>query len=277
MSLPRQVRVGHAPHGEPGARREIGMGWDRTTSRLGPLQSSATRIPRIEQRAHDAPCSWRTSTIRRTARLELSEILDPAFQAWMALREGRQRLANSTGTMMRDMSCAAPARTTAIRLENVAIDYLKSAEGAGESSGSPIPRSTCGTTIRTYVLNTPWSTPGSARPPNAFLDFLLSEPVQKRSLEHGLPSRKPDRAHQSAGKSVRRVPALRPQGGRSGRSVRLRAPSHQQSARLLAAEPGQPLASDHVRIGVLKARSGSVPKLPGLGRFQSTRSRWRAS
>ena len=124
---------------------------------------------------------------KKTARLELSEILDPAFQAWMgAFERGVSGLANSTGTMMRDMVLRGPSSYDGLFVyENVAIDYLKSAEGRWGELRIAYPALNMWNDNPYYVLNTPWSTPEQRKAANAFLDFLLSEPVQKRSLEHG--------------------------------------------------------------------------------------------
>ncbi len=68
---------------------------------------------------------------KKTRDLTLKDILDPQFQSWMsAVESGVSGLSNSTGNMMRDMVLRGPSSYDAIFVyENVAIDYLKNAEG----------------------------------------------------------------------------------------------------------------------------------------------------
>jgi hypothetical protein len=124
---------------------------------------------------------------KKTAHLELKDILDPAFQSWMTtLEKGVSGLANSTGTMMRDMVLRGPSSYDALFVyENVAIDYLKSAEGRWGELRVAYPSVNMWNDNPYYILDAPWSTTDHRKAAGVFLDFLLSEPVQKRSLEHG--------------------------------------------------------------------------------------------
>jgi ABC-type glycerol-3-phosphate transport system substrate-binding protein len=36
------------------------------------------------------------------------------------------------------------------------------------------------------IIDAPWSTPEQKKAAGLFVDFLLSEPIQKQSLDHGL-------------------------------------------------------------------------------------------
>jgi ABC-type sulfate transport system substrate-binding protein len=95
-------------------------------------------------------------------------------------------LSNSTGTMMRDMVLRGPSSYDALFVyENVAIDYLKSAEGRWGELHLAYPALNVWNDNPYYVLNAPWSTGDQKKAAGAFLDFLLSEPIQKASLVHG--------------------------------------------------------------------------------------------
>jgi hypothetical protein len=124
---------------------------------------------------------------KKNARLELKDILDPGFQSWMSdLEHGVSGLSNSTGNMMRDMVLRGPSTFDALFVyENVAIDYLKSAEGRWGELRVAYPSLNMWNDNPYYILDTPWSTAEQRKAAGVFLDFLLSEPVQKRSLEHG--------------------------------------------------------------------------------------------
>ena len=125
---------------------------------------------------------------KKDARLELKDILDSGFQSWMSeLERGVSGLSNSTGNMMRDMVLRGPSSFDALFVyENVAIDYLKSAEGRWGELRIAYPALNMWNDNPYYVLDAPWSTADQRKAAGVFLDFLLSEPVQKRSLEHGL-------------------------------------------------------------------------------------------
>jgi ABC-type sulfate transport system substrate-binding protein len=88
---------------------------------------------------------------------------------------------------MRDMVLRGPSSFDALFVyENVAIDYLKSAEGRWGELRVAYPSVNMWNDNPYYVLNAPWSSSDQRKAAGVFLDFLLSEPVQKRSLEHGL-------------------------------------------------------------------------------------------
>ena len=87
-----------------------------------------------------------------------------------------------------------------------------------------------------YVLDAPWSSAEQREAAEAFLDFLLSEPVQQQSLEHGFRPGNPA-VPVSASRGVRssQLPALRPPAaiGRDLRGSALEVIN--EPARLLAA------------------------------------------
>ena len=123
----------------------------------------------------------------KTRELTLQDILDPGFQAWaQGFERGVSGLSNSTGNMMREMVLKGPSAYDALVVyESVAIDYLKNAEGRWGELRIVYPPRNFWNENPYYVLNAPWSSPGQREAAGRFLDFLLSEPIQKQSLVHG--------------------------------------------------------------------------------------------
>jgi ABC-type Fe3+ transport system substrate-binding protein len=123
----------------------------------------------------------------KTRGLELSDILDPGFQTWaQAFERGVSGLPNSTGNMMREMVLKGPSAYDAVVVyENVAIDYLKNAEGRWGELRVVYPARNMWNENPYYVLDAPWSSEEQRQAAGRFLDFLVSEPIQKQSLVHG--------------------------------------------------------------------------------------------
>jgi Ca-activated chloride channel family protein len=119
--------------------------------------------------------------------LTLKEILGVPFQNWLQdFERGVSGLVHSTGTMMRDMVLKGPSTYDALMVyENVAIDYLKNAEGRWGTLRLVYPERNAWNENPYYVLNAPWSSEDQREAASTFLEFLLSEPIQKRSLVHG--------------------------------------------------------------------------------------------
>ena len=123
----------------------------------------------------------------KTASLSMSDILDPAYQAWLKkLEAGVSGLSNSTANMMREMVLKGPSAFDAVMVyENVAIDFLKNAEGRWGKIRVVYPPVNMWNDNPYYVLDVPWSTAEQRAGAKAFLAFLMSEPVQTRALDHG--------------------------------------------------------------------------------------------
>src|SRR5262245_569796 len=124
---------------------------------------------------------------KKTRGLSLKDILDPAFQVWMNGTESAvSGLSNSTGNMMRDMVLRGPSSYDALFVyESVVIDYLKNAEGRWGELRVAYPRENMWNNNPCYILDVPWSSPEQRKAAGAFLDFLLTEPVQREALKHG--------------------------------------------------------------------------------------------
>ncbi|HSS79138.1 MAG TPA: hypothetical protein VLV54_20630 [Thermoanaerobaculia bacterium] len=67
----------------------------------------------------------------------------------------------------------------------MAIDYLKNAEGRWGELRVVYPKRNLWNENPYYILNATWSSPERQQAAGRFLDFLLSEPIQKQSLVHG--------------------------------------------------------------------------------------------
>jgi hypothetical protein len=103
---------------------------------------------------------------KKSKDLDLKDVVDVGFQNWLQTFEhGVSGLSNSTGNMMREMVLKGPSSYDALIVyESVAIDYLKNAEGRWGQLRVAYPEYKAAET---------------------FLQFLLSEPIQKESLTHG--------------------------------------------------------------------------------------------
>jgi ABC-type Fe3+ transport system substrate-binding protein len=119
--------------------------------------------------------------------LTMADILDVGFQDWMQrLEHGVSGMSNSTGNMMRDMVLKGPSSYDALVVyEDVAIDYLANAEGRWGQLHVVYPPRNLWNDNPYYILNAPWVTPEQRDAAGKFLDFLLSEPIQRLALPHG--------------------------------------------------------------------------------------------
>lgn len=119
--------------------------------------------------------------------LTLADIQTPVFQKWMIdFERGVSGLSNSTGNMMKEMILKGPSSFDGLCVyENVAIDYLRSAEGRWGELRVAYPEHNLWNDNPYYILNAPWSSAEQRRAAGVFLDFLLSARVQQESLAHG--------------------------------------------------------------------------------------------
>jgi ABC-type Fe3+ transport system substrate-binding protein len=123
----------------------------------------------------------------KTKELNLKDILDTGFQQWLEqLENGASGMSNSTGNMMREMVLKGPSSYDALFVyESVAIDYLKNAEGRWGQLRVVYPEYNAWNENPYYIVNASWSSPDQRKAADAFLNFLLTEPIQKQSLVHG--------------------------------------------------------------------------------------------
>jgi ABC-type Fe3+ transport system substrate-binding protein len=123
----------------------------------------------------------------KTKNLALQDVVNVDFQNWLErLERGASGMSNSTGNMMKEMVLKGPSSYDVLFVyENVAIDYLKNAEGRWGQLKIVYPEYNAWNENPYFVLNVPWSTADQQKAANVFLNFLLTEPIQKESLTHG--------------------------------------------------------------------------------------------
>ena len=124
---------------------------------------------------------------RKTKDLTLKDVLDPGFQKWLdEMERGASGMSNSTGTLMQEMVLKGPSSYDALfAYENVAIESLENAEGRWGKLRLVYPEYDAWNENPYYIINAPWSTPDQRKAADAFLNFLLTEPIQKEALRHG--------------------------------------------------------------------------------------------
>jgi hypothetical protein len=119
--------------------------------------------------------------------LSLAEVTQPAFQTRLAEFKGNLAgTSNSTGNLMKDMVTKGPSAFDAVIIyENLAIDYLKAAQGRWGDLHVAYPRSNIWSENPYYILDVPWSSAEQRRAAQTFLTFLLTEPMQRKAYAHG--------------------------------------------------------------------------------------------
>jgi len=124
---------------------------------------------------------------RKTKDLQLKDVVDVGFQNWLqGLERAVSGLSNSTGNMMKEMVLKGPSSYDALLVyESVTIDYLKNAEGRWGQLRVVYPEYNAWNDNPYYIIDAPWSSKEQKQAAQAFLNFLLSEPIQKQSLVHG--------------------------------------------------------------------------------------------
>jgi hypothetical protein len=124
---------------------------------------------------------------KKSRGLSMKDVLDPAFQSWMnGIERAATGMSNSTGNMMRDMVLRGPSSYDVLFVyESVVIDYLKSAEGRWGELRVAYPAQNMWNDNPYYVIDAPWSNSEQRKAADTFLNFLLSEPIQRESLKHG--------------------------------------------------------------------------------------------
>jgi ABC-type glycerol-3-phosphate transport system substrate-binding protein len=124
---------------------------------------------------------------KKTRDLQLKDVVDVGFQNWLqGLERAVSGLSNSTGNMMKEMVLKGPSSYDALLVyESVTIDYLKNAEGRWGQLRVVYPEYNAWNDNPYYIIDAPWSSKEQKQAAETFLNFLLSEPIQKQSLVHG--------------------------------------------------------------------------------------------
>ena len=124
---------------------------------------------------------------KKTQGLDLKDVVDVGFQNWLQnFERGVSGLSNSTGNMMKEMVLKGPSSYDALFVyESVVIDYLKNAEGRWGQLHVVYPEYNAWNENPYYIIDATWSSKDQRKAAQTFLDFLLSDPIQKESLTHG--------------------------------------------------------------------------------------------
>ena len=85
--------------------------------------------------------------------------------------------------------------------ESVVIDNIQNAETRWGDLRVIYPKFTLWNDNPYYILNTPWTTPAHQKAADAFLKFLMSEPIQLRALRTVSPG-EPQRIVEKAGQPL---------------------------------------------------------------------------
>jgi serine/threonine-protein kinase len=123
--------------------------------------------------------------------LSRGEVDRPAFQDLVRRFEGSVvrpggTLTHSTGNLMREMVNRGPSQYDCVFVyENLAIGYLDAARDRWGPLVVDYPEPNMWNEHPYYILDVLWSDSRQRAAAGAFLRFLLSEPVQRRALEHG--------------------------------------------------------------------------------------------
>ncbi len=123
--------------------------------------------------------------------LTTSDVTQPGFQQWLKdFEQGVARpggsLTHSTGTLMKEMVLRGPSQYDCLIVyENLAIDYLDDARKHWGELQVVYPVENLWNEHPYYILDAPWSTTEQREAARRFLDFLLTEPIQRRALDHG--------------------------------------------------------------------------------------------
>jgi hypothetical protein len=126
--------------------------------------------------------------------LTVREIAEERFQDWLrSFERGVTRhgssLSHSTGTLMEEMVLRGPSQYDCLMVyENLAIDYMQAAVQRWGADGEfyvAYPDPNVWNEHPYYILDVPWSDERQRKAAADFLKFLMSEPVQRRALEHG--------------------------------------------------------------------------------------------
>ena len=122
---------------------------------------------------------------KKKTQLTVAEITSAEFRDWFAgLEKGVTSWSHSTGTLMEDMVRLGPSSFDALMVyENVVMDYFKAAEGRWGGLHVAYPPCNLWSEHPYYILDVPWSSKEQRVAAEAFLQFLLSEPMQKEALQ----------------------------------------------------------------------------------------------
>jgi ABC-type Fe3+ transport system substrate-binding protein len=123
----------------------------------------------------------------KTNGLQIADVLDPKYQAWLAsLEKGVPHFENSTGTFMTDMVRFGPSKyDIAVVYENLAISQIENAQGRWGDLKIYYPQTTLWSDHPVAVLQGDWVTEPQKRAARTWIAFLRSRPMQEQALRFG--------------------------------------------------------------------------------------------
>ncbi len=125
--------------------------------------------------------------------VEQSEFVDWLGRFEQAVARPGGSLTHSTGTLMREMVLRGPSQYDCLLVyENLVIDYFLSAREHWGDLHVDYPEPNIWNEHPYYILDVPWSRQIERSAASEFLAFLMSEPIQRRALEHGFRPGNPD-------------------------------------------------------------------------------------
>ena len=130
----------------------------------------------------------------KTKDLTVGDVVNANFQQWLTtLERSTSGFSNSTGNMMKEMVLKGPSSYDALMVyEGAAIDYLKLAEGRWGQLRVVYPEYNIWNENPYYIIDVPWSAPDQRKAAQTFLDFLMSDRIQREALVHGFRPANPD-------------------------------------------------------------------------------------
>jgi ABC-type Fe3+ transport system substrate-binding protein len=123
--------------------------------------------------------------------LTVGDVTGADFQEWLrrfelGLNQPTGELIHSTGTMMDLMISRGPSYFDAVMVyENLALGKMRQAQGRWGDLVVGYPTRNIWNSHPYYILDVPWSSADQRVAAKEFLDFLLSEPIQRRALDFG--------------------------------------------------------------------------------------------
>ncbi len=123
----------------------------------------------------------------KTKDLALKDVLNPGFQKWQEqLERGTSGLSNSTDSLMQQMMVEGPSAYDAILIyENLAIESLRESDKPWGKLRLVYPEYNAWNDNPYFIINAPWSNEDQRKAADAFLNFLLTQPVQREALKYG--------------------------------------------------------------------------------------------
>ncbi len=123
----------------------------------------------------------------KTRDLAQSDVLGGGFQDFIEpIEKANRNPISSTGTLMKNMVLRGPSTYDATMVyESVALDYAENAAGRYGEIRVVYPPVNVWNDNPYYILNASWSTDAHKAGATSFLEFLMSEPIQKLALDHG--------------------------------------------------------------------------------------------